>query len=194
MTSYYVGINGQQKGPFSLPQLEIMFNTKKIQLIDLCWTEGMESWQPISQVLPEVGVQPDQEAFNPYLPPATQSIAPTNDLKSYYGGINRLTYFGCNFLLGLLSLTLTNPIFLFILVALSLVIVALRLKNIGMNPWFCLLGVLPIVNIFIGYRCIACQEGYADTQILDGTGRVITWIFGGFCALVLIGAIIGSFN
>lgn len=185
MTSYYVGINGQQQGPFSVSQLEVMYQTKKLQLTDLCWSEGMSEWLPISQALPEIGVQHPEE-FNPYQAPRTLPTAAEPQLKSYYGGINRITYFLFNFVLAITSaFTQGNLAVMVIILVLSLAIVALRMKNIGMNPWLSLLSMVPILNLLIAYRCIACQEGFADSQKLDSAGRVITWIFGIFLVLVL---------
>lgn len=185
MTTYHVAINGQQQGPFSLPQIEVMHQMKKIQLTDLCWTEGMAEWLPISQALPEVGA-PLPEEFNPYQAPQSLPAIPLSKPKGYYGGINRITYFLFNFVLAITSVfTRENLPLTLILVVLSLAVIALRLKNIGMNGWFSLMSLIPVLNLLVAYRCIACQEGYADSQRLDGAGRVISWIFWIFITLAL---------
>ena len=65
-----------------------------------------------------------------------------------------------------------------------------RLKNIGMNPWWCLLMIVPIANLFVGVRCLVFQEGYQDTKKLDKAGMIITYIVFGFIGLcILIGII-----
>ncbi len=51
-----------------------------------------------------------------------------------------------------------------------------RLKNIGMNPWLCLLSLVPFANIVIGLACLVCQKGYQDTKKLDFVGKVLIFI------------------
>lgn len=123
---------------------------------------------------------------NPYSPP--QADIAVRNVSREYGGIRRLHYFGLSMLLGIAQSVIsvaTTPIdtngtmscgVLFIFVILSLLLVYFRLKNIGMNPWWALGLVIPILNIFIGVRCLAFQEGYADTKKLDTAGRVIVGI------------------
>jgi uncharacterized RDD family membrane protein YckC len=43
---FYIAVNGQQTGPFSLDELR----TKNIQHDTLIWTEGLDSWTKASQV------------------------------------------------------------------------------------------------------------------------------------------------
>ena len=51
-----------------------------------------------------------------------------------------------------------------------------RLKNIGMNPWWCLVAIVPLANLLISIRCLIFPEGYQDTKKLDTAGKVITGI------------------
>jgi uncharacterized membrane protein YhaH (DUF805 family) len=48
-----------------------------------------------------------------------------------------------------------------------------RLKNIGMNPWWSLAMIIPFVNFFIIFRCLAYQENYESLSKLDGTGKLL---------------------
>ena len=36
--------------------------------------------------------------------------------------------------------------------------------------------LVPIVNLFLGIRCLVLQEGYKDTRKLDTVGKIITYI------------------
>ena len=63
-----------------------------------------------------------------------------------------------------------------------------RLKNIGMNPWWCLLILVPIAHLLVVIRCLAFQEGYADTKKLDTAGKVIIVL--GFFVLVIVAVVI----
>ena len=194
MNPYFVALNGQQQGPFAFAQLQAMLNAGQLNLTDLCWREGMPEWQPISTALPSLLMSPKVEAINPYAPPKTLDMpsAPSQK-KGYYGGIGRLAYvgwsFGLNFIAALATTMLPDAAFggiLFLgLVVGSIVILCQRLKNIGMSAWMALLAIVPIANIWIGYRCLACQEGYQDIGQLDKAGRIVTWILGIIIALVI---------
>ena len=63
--------------------------------------------------------------------------------------------------------------------AVQVIPVYLRLKNIGMNPWWCLLALVPLLNLFVAIRCLVFQEGYVETEQLDKVGKVITASFFG---------------
>ncbi|MFN7878346.1 MAG: hypothetical protein ACK5PB_23720 [Pirellula sp.] len=140
---------------------------------------------------------------NPYSSPVAfdQTLEPSAGNR-HYGGIGRLAYLGIaiglgiaqNVVLGLLardealqSLSLGGIIVFLIL---SLIPVYYRLMNIGMNPWWCLLMMVPIANLFIGIRCLVCQEGYEDTKKLDTAGKIVTFIVVGLFLLVIAIAIL----
>ena len=48
--SYMVGVDGQQKGPFTLEQLHDMLLRGEITKESLVWAQGMSQWMPFSQV------------------------------------------------------------------------------------------------------------------------------------------------
>ena len=58
-----------------------------------------------------------------------------------------------------------------------------RARNLGMSGWAVLWSLVPIMNIWIGWRMIACPEGYEDHRTLDLPGKVITGIWIGFLVL-----------
>lgn len=146
---------------------------------------------------------------NPYAAPQVSNMAGDQEFAPYreYGGIRRLAYFGLAFLLGIfqnvvmagLGQTGAEPpiglAVLAIFFVFSLIPVYYRLKNIGMNPWWCLGMLVPLLNLLIGIRCLVLPEGYQDTKKLDTAGRVLTLIvaalFIGFVALI-VGAMLMS--
>jgi uncharacterized membrane protein YhaH (DUF805 family) len=79
-----------------------------------------------------------------------------------------------------------------LLIPLSYMLTAYRLKNIGDNPWCCLLMLIPIVNLILQIRCFLFQEGYADTKRLDAAGKTISWLLFSIFILLLLAAIIGA--
>lgn len=71
-------------------------------------------------------------------------------------------------------------------VIISLVLAVNRLRNIGMDGWAVILIFVPLANIYIGVKCLICQEGYEHTKKLDTPGRVIV----GLC--VTLGLLTGG--
>lgn len=140
---------------------------------------------------------------NPYSSPvAFDQKLESSAGSRHYGGIRRLAYLGIAIGLGvaqnvvlelfandeaLQSLSL-GVILVFLI--LSFISVYYRLMNIGMNPWWCLLMIVPIANLFIVIRCLVCQEGYEDTKKLDTAGKIVTFIVVGLFLLVIAIAIL----
>jgi hypothetical protein len=120
----------------------------------------------------------------------------------HYGGIRRLPYLGImiglaifqNVLLaGIASTDRTGGATLIVAILfmiISCIPVYYRLKNIGMNPLWCLATLVPILNLLVGIRCLVFQEGYADTKKLDTAGKVITFIVLGLFVLVVIAVVV----
>lgn len=104
-----------------------------------------------------------------------------------YGGLSRAGYFGALvvilvFQYFLLRMTAGNakPLIAFCVYAAIVAFpTCFRLKNIGKNPWLCLLCLVPIVNLLIIFRCLILQEGYQKHKKLDAIGiAIIVWIVG----------------
>ncbi len=52
-------------------------------------------------------------------------------------------------------------------------LVLTRLVNLGMSRWWALGLVIPIINLWLGFRCLCCPPGHAYHRKLDRTGLVI---------------------
>ena len=48
---FYVHIHGEQRGPYTIPQIDHMLNAGLIALETLYWREGMEQWQPVTELV-----------------------------------------------------------------------------------------------------------------------------------------------
>ena len=48
-----------------------------------------------------------------------------------------------------------------------------RLENLGMSRWWALLLTIPLLNLWVGYRCLACPSGYAHHRQMDRAGMTI---------------------
>lgn len=214
----FVAQHGQQTGPFSLDKVQRMLAAGEITPDSLCWAEGMSDWQPLQDVLPvytppvrvpaafssaALGGAPAE--INPYAPPQASLLTDDGSFQPSrsYGGIGRVVYFvlifGWAVFQNLVVFSLKDEdsavVMTFFGVIVSLFIVSLRLQNIGVSRWWCLLGIVPIANIVIGLRCILCQEGYNEIRRLDNAGRLLAWIIGvlffGTIALLLLSAFAG---
>jgi len=128
--------------------------------------------------------------LNPYEAPNTQDVvseeATEHEVKRY-GGIGRLSFlvslllffitqyilraFGPNYLLDA-----SISAFGYLLIGLLCVATAYRLKNIGMVTWLAPMIIIPIINFFMVFRCLAFQEGYQETKKLDLAGKIVTGI------------------
>ncbi len=140
--------------------------------------------------------------YNPFAAPSDFGDITTAD-KPFreYGGIRRLPYFGYSFLVnivtqGMQALAAANDMVplayaaIPVSVAGALYLTYQRCKNIGMNPWWCLGIIVPLVNIFVGLRCTAYPEGYEDHKTLDGPAKIIIGIFVAAIILTII-AVVG---
>jgi hypothetical protein len=108
-----------------------------------------------------------------------------------YGGIGRLAYVGLMILCSFVSVAV-GPEVALLFWLLTLIPIAFRYKNIGSNPWWCLLGLVPVANLFVHIRCLIFQEGWADTQKLDAAGKTISWLLFSIFILIVLTSIIGS--
>ncbi len=67
-----------------------------------------------------------------------------------------------------------------------------RLKNTGMNPWWCLALWIPIVGWYIWFRCLFYPEGYSETKKMDKPAIVSLIIIGSILALSVLVAVFSN--
>ena len=182
----------------------------------MVWREGLSDWKPLAEsgLLEEIEtntpVAADSSFTNPYLSTKTTRNAFETE-RAYvpleYPGYGRLRYF--------LTLLILTFVFYAILIAAIfamfsskngmgggsagvIVIIFLlmfggsiyvglqRLKNLGMSGWALLWSLVPIMNLWIGWRMLACPAGYEEHRQLDTAAKVITAIWIGFVVLSII--------
>lgn len=82
-------------------------------------------------------------------------------------------------------------------VLVALVFSFMRLVNLGMSGWWFLGNFVPLLNLWIGYRCFACPAGYAIHKKMDRMGiflAILYWlmILAGIAAVAaLVGIVFG---
>src|SRR6185503_8619123 len=66
---FYLHIHGEQRGPYTVPQIDHLLNSGLIAEETLYWREGLEQWQPVTTL-----VQLRRQA-NPWIKPAIILVA-----------------------------------------------------------------------------------------------------------------------
>lgn len=188
--------------------------------LDLVWCKGMDEWKLAGEIEglfkrhqaaepPEVPTPTLSVAADPYRPPQGESVAEQMLQQGDWPGARRRSYligtlifpmiwgFGIAASAGFLATQFGPEIMTFAMPGLSLVpllviiVISLkRLVNLGMSRWWFLGNIVPILNLWIGYRCFACPAGYAFHKKLDGAGiflAILYWLF----LLLVVAAIVG---
>ena len=143
---------------------------------------------------------PSNDTGNTYTAPQSENFAPQEPQSTQRvdNGIRRLPYFGLMMglaiipsLLGAALRTTDGAEAIGLMcIPVALTVVYSRLKNTGMNPWWCMLALVPIAHLLLVIPCLAFQEGYCDTMKLDATGKVIIRVLVGLFVGLLIVAIL----
>jgi uncharacterized membrane protein YhaH (DUF805 family) len=130
---------------------------------------------------------------DPYVPPMGQfnrSEAVTN-----YGcpGIGRLMHFILTIVIGGAGGALVfanietpqNAIAIYIVMLILLCICSIqRFRNTGASGFLWLFSLIPILNLWVSYRILACPEGYDSHKTLDLPGKIIAFVF--FASLICL--------
>ena len=61
---FYLHIQGEQRGPYTIPQIDHMLNSGIISEDTLYWREGLEQWQPVTSLVIR------RKRKNPWVKPA----------------------------------------------------------------------------------------------------------------------------
>ncbi len=52
-----------------------------------------------------------------------------------------------------------------------------RLLNLGMSRWWLLAFFAPVLNLWLGYRCMTCPSGYAHHKKMDAPGIAMAGLY-----------------
>jgi len=215
MKQWYYAKDGEQKGPVTEDNLIVLFQNSEIPSDSLIWSEGMSEWTSAK----DVGLiyTPPAEGFhhsestppnlsNTSVPQEPHPIesAPEGETSTPFsaeegvscGGIGRGAYFGLIILLSIISGVLGAAGAFgaggsFILIIPGLILGGMRYRNIGYNPWIILLAFIPVVNLVVGYQCLALPPGYAQTKQSDIAMKVVSGIYILFILLIVIALVAG---
>lgn len=190
---------GERIGPVSFTDLRVKASEGGLNpRLDMAWTQGMAEWKPVGEVegLFERKSAPAEEtretlapAADPYTPPQENSANQYMQTESGWPGARRRSYLFAILILPILwnvviawsSVMLKEKfgeelVAMILLGAMLVPVIAWiyysiqRLVNLGMSGWWFLGNFVPLLNLWVGYRCFACPAGYAYHKKLDGVG------------------------
>ena len=213
---------GERIGPVTLAELRVKVEEGGLNpRLDLVWTQGMAEWKPAGEIdglFAKRTLPPPLHAALPPpgsgLPPKLASVEETMSRIGDWPGARRRSF---------LLATLLFPFVWNLIVATSTVFLAqqlgsrimgvvgpgavlvpllvgiyyglARLANLGMSRWWYLANFVPLLNVWLGYRCFACPAGYAYHKKLDGAGvflAIVYWLLVALGVLLLV-ALAGLF-
>jgi uncharacterized membrane protein YhaH (DUF805 family) len=62
---------------------------------------------------------------------------------------------------------------------LALTTLVKRFRNVGMTGWWFLGLLVPVLNLWLGYRLLACPAGYSARRKLDVPGKLVAVLYWG---------------
>ncbi|MDB6079191.1 MAG: putative rane protein [Akkermansiaceae bacterium] len=175
---------------------------------DLVWSRGMTDWSAAGDVeglfsrraAPTLVAKDEQ----PYVAPKTRVVE--NWKGATPTGTGRAGYFVGMVILPvvlgvIISVVVTRlqhempqrpwvylPFLLYLFIpVITIFTTVTRLKNVGMSGWWFFGTMVPILNIWVGYRCFACPADYAYAKKLDSTGVFLALLYWGWLLLVVAG-------
>lgn len=211
--AWFYAHEGERTGPVNLAELRSKASEGALHpRFDMVWTQGMEEWKPAGEIegLFERKAVVEEEvaapaAADPYSPPAHQEAAEMLAQESGWPGARRRSFylmtmvfpfvwnigfaaagaflgeqFGPTILQVMLVAAMLVPWILIIYFGLQ------RLANVGMSRWWYLANLVPILNLWVGYRMYVCPAGYAYHKKLDTIGVVLAILYWLLIAISLL--------
>lgn len=200
---WYFTSSGTRCGPVTFDELRTMAVSRVLDpRLDMVWKEGMEEWKqaglldglferrtvPVATPDKREGKKPGTVAALP----KDLTAALASKLMDWPGVGRRPLWIGIlafpvlwNLLLGWSKPTLVAmfgsalmskllPYATFVPVAVLIYLILMRLSNLGMSRWWSLMLAIPLLNLWVGFRCLACPPGYACHRKMDRPGMVGT--------------------
>lgn len=69
-----------------------------------------------------------------------------------------------------------------------------RFRNVGMSRWWILGNLIPLLNLWLGYRSVCCPAGYEYHRKIDRKGAVLAVLYWGSLLLSLAYSVFGTYQ
>ena len=213
---WFYTCEGERLGPVAFKELRLMAADLSLNpRLDMIWTEGMEMWKPAGQVdglfeRRNVRVGSQQAVAAPIVYQQVQSPRSVMGKHASWPGARRPLFlfgsvlfpFAWHFFVKMAEPNLAKEFGQIMMAALlrfsPLVPVMLathlglqRLVNLGMSRWWIFAILMPILNFWLGYRCLVCPAGYAYHKKLDGAGVILAILYGSILMLAGLAVVAG---
>ncbi len=199
MSAYHLYIDNQVQGPYSKAEVESRLSSgllapdTQVSVDGGKWigvTDALSASNRVDVALPQLHDSP-QVASNPYFSPESQQTTPPSIQKIKHPGFGRLGYAIFVFGIALFSSVLSTmaggePIFVLAGQLVMLLPLSERLKNIGRNPAWCFLALVPLVGLFITLPCLIAPPGYQQHRKLDTAAKIILGLMAALIVCLII--------
>jgi hypothetical protein len=217
--AWFYTSEGTRLGPVTFAELKEMASQATLNpRLDLVWWEGMPAWLPAGQVAGLFARDEPAKYIEPLAPAPipTAQVLPTPALDHItWPGIRRPSFIFVALVFPILwyyaiiaatpmlnaefkpaQMSKILPFAPLVPVALALLFGLNRLMNLGMSRWWGVAAFIPLVNLWVGYRCFACPAGYAYVKKLDGAGvllAIVYWLLA-LATTLLVAAYIAMYS
>jgi hypothetical protein len=200
---WYFTSEGERCGPVTFADLRTMASSQVLDpRLDMVWKKGMDAWKQAGLLdglfeRRTVPVEPEgRRLASQPRPLAALPSDLTEALASKYmswPGVGRLSVWlgvllfpmlwsqillwGGPYLVATFGSVLMSgllPWAAFVPIPVLLYLILERLANLGMSRWWALALVIPVLNLWFGFRCLVCPAGYAYHRKLDRVGLMST--------------------
>lgn len=199
---WYFTSGGTRCGPVTFAELRTMAASRVLDpRLDMVWKEGLQGWKQAGQLdgLYERRSAPAETKELRGLQKLRKVAALPVDLTAalaskqmHWPGVRRrqlwlgllifpllwsqVVWWSRPILIGIFGNTWMPKLLPFagiVPVAVVIYLVLMRLVNLGMSRWWALVLAVPVVNLWVAFRCLACPSGYAHHRKMDRSGIVI---------------------
>jgi hypothetical protein len=190
--------NKEIQGPYSKSEITRRIQDRSINSTAKIFFDGGD-WLPIAEVFPSYFGNSKAASIEPATVkpiPRNPNLTPREDLsRSNFtetrnpGGIGRIGFGVAAFatlLVGSYLAAITAPFSVAgIFVGLTLMIpVRSRLRNIGYNPNWCFLSLIPVASLVVTIACLQLPPGYKHDRKFDLAAKIIRWILVGILVIL----------
>ena len=203
---------GERIGPVSYADLRIKARDSGLDpRLAVVWTRGMSGWKPSGEVAGLFDrVDPVNTRRTLPVPSERELVEEQGANQNVWPGARRRSYLFVTFLLPFLISFVTGLAMPFLTlrfgeettgrIALGMLILPipfmiyyafLRLVNLEMSRWWMIGYLIPPLNLWVGYRCVACPAGYVSHRKMDSIGILLAVIYWLVALLALLAIVAG---